>query len=88
MVDKGLMFLYVEPEKKIAVILGHILRGISIKHVDDGWRMVITVTDSKGNHLVAFIQMATPYDCWWYLNEHLTKTSAPLTWRTDRYAKY
>ena len=85
--NDGLMFLMKEPEKKIAVVLGSVLKGISMRKQDDGWRMVVSVTDSRGNHMVAFIQMSTTYDCWWYLNEHLTKKSAPLSWRVDKYAK-
>lgn len=85
--NQGMMFLVTEPEKKLAVVLGFVLRGISLRSNDDGWRMVVAVTDTKGNKMVAFIQMSTIFDCWWYLNEHLTKSSAPLSWRVDKYAK-
>ncbi len=87
MIKQGLLFLITEPEKKIAVVLGYTLTAISIRQIAEGWRMVISVTNQKGEHLVAFILMNTPYDCWWYLEEHLTKVSAPLTFRPDKWKK-
>lgn len=81
----GEMFLRREPEKFLAVAYGWVLRGLSFKKLDEGWRMTITVRNDKNKHVVGFIHASTVYDCWSYFYEDLTKTSRPVVWRTDKY---
>lgn len=83
---QGERFFRDEPDKYIAIISGHVLRGVTIGKDGDQWRLIAKVTDGRGNHLVAFIVMATIYDCWAYWYQHYTATNAPLRWSTDRYA--
>lgn len=82
----GERFFRDEPEKYIAIKEGQILRGYSVAKQSDLWRLIVKVTDKRGNHMVAFITAGTIYECfeYWYL--HYTTTSAPLRWTTDRYA--
>ena len=81
----GERFLRDEPGKYLAVKEGWVLRGMTFTLVGEQWRLVVKIYDARRNPLVAFIVQPTIFTCWEYLYLHLTTTSAPLRWKTDKY---
>jgi len=83
---QGERFFRDEPDKYIAIISGHVLRGVNISKQENQWRLIAKVTDQKGNRMVAFIVSDTIFDCWHYWYLHYTQTNAPLRWSMDKFA--
>jgi len=76
---------FLELDKNIAWVTGHVYEGHSLKRSKDGWFLVLRVTTSKGTKKVAFVAANTPYDCMALVVKALHSTSFTLKWTDDRY---
>lgn len=87
MPDHSVSSIGLDVEEMLGWGWGHTCRGFSVTYKDVTVLLVIKATDQRGKFLVAFIETYSLLDCFIYLSEAATKTSAPLKWRADRYAK-
>ena len=74
-----------ELSEVIAYQTGCVLTTISFVSVEDGWRIMLKVKDTKGSPMVSFVFAPTIEDGINLIHAAVHTTSVSLKWKEDKY---